>query len=318
MMIKKNLLSAVLFLFFAFVIFAQANETGGVDFTLDWEADEYAWNYEVTVEKRKAGLAKKYTEILRQKTEQAEIPCSLTTGRYRYQVIAYDFFGRASAISEWSYFEVIPGQPVTIEKTKTVKLAAPKQPKNDGEDPDSSPASLLKKPWDFFATVDYLPLVSLPTSDFNRLYKGFLPGSVSARAAAIPFDFRVISLGFELAPSWAYLSVKENTYSVYSQLLNLHLGLVGELWLPNNTMAFNFHLGGGMTLLYDFHLEYAGQKNQKRITTWIPSMYGGVSFAWLFRKPFFAEAGVELLHLFSADKVFLGFIRPSLGVGVRF
>jgi hypothetical protein len=83
-------------------------------------------------------------------------------------------------------------------------------------------------------------------------------------------------------------------------------------------MAFNLRVGGGLSLLYNFHFEYTGQINQEQLNTWIPSMHGGVSFIWLFHNPFYVTIGAELLHLFSVDNTALEFIRPSLGVGLRF
>jgi hypothetical protein len=323
---KKNLvLLAILFLFFSGISFAQTDGTGTIEhFSLYWESDQYTWNYEVTVEKMVAG---KFTEIQREKTEKTEVPCSLTTGSYRYQVTAYDFFGRASGISEWSYFQIIPGQPVTIEMPRTII-----QPINPEEEPpveEPEPLPVVEdlpvpeappydsEPGNFFVEAAYSPLLSLPNTDFNQLYS-FQPGGASARLWFIPFKFRLISLGFELAPSWSYLSATEDNYSVYAHLIDIPLGLIGQFWLPNGRMAVNLRLSGGLTLLNNFHFEYSGQQNKDQITTWIPSIHGGAFFLWIFRAPFFAEIGVELFHLFSVDNIPLEFVRPSLGVGMSF
>jgi hypothetical protein len=313
-----------LFLFSSSLIFAQTDEPAPKQFTLNWKSDEYAWNYEVTVEKLEAG---KYTEMLRKKTEDPEVICSLTTGRYRYQVTAYDFFGQPGGISEWSYFEIVPGQSEII-----VEEPPPTQPELDDSNRDDSnrvaeePETLAEaeavpeasKERNFFVEAAYSPLLSFPNSDFNRLYKTFLPGGASARLGFIPFKGRIFSLGFELAPSWSYLASSEDNYSVYAQLIDVHLGLIGQLWLPNRIMAFNFRAGGGISLLHNFHFEYSGQQNKDQITTWIPSMHGGISFMWIIREPVFLEIGAELLHLFSVDNALLEFVRPSLGVGLRF
>jgi hypothetical protein len=319
---KRALLSALLFLFFSSMVFAQTGETGADQFTLFWRADEYAWNYEVTLEKLGP---EGFTEILRERTEEAEVICSLTTGRYRYQVTAYDFFGNAGGISAWSYFELIPGQvEIIIEEPEPVveepvveEPEPPIQPEILVEEPEP-PVEAPKEPGDFFVEAAYSPLISLPNTEFNRLFKGLLPGGASARLGFIPFKGRLFSLGFELDPSWSYLSSHEDNYSVYAQLLDLHLGLVGLLWLPNGTMAVDFRLGAGLSLLYNFHFEYEGQQNKDQLNTWIPSMRGGISFVWMIRNPFFLEIGVELLHVFSVDNIPLEFIRPSLGVGLRF
>jgi hypothetical protein len=329
---KRTLLSALLFLLCSFPIFAQTNESEEKLFVLHWKADEYAWNYEVAVEKLESG---RYTEILRQRTSDAEVKCALTLGRYRYQVTAYDFFGQPGGTSVWSYFEIIPGQ-VEIIVEEPEPIAEEPEPIIEEPEPPAEPEPLVEEPeplveepepvevlppasepGNFFVKLAYAPLFSLPTTDFNRLYK-VLPGSLSIHAGYIPFKVRIFSFGFELDPSWTYLSSKEDNYSVSAQLLDLHLGFVGQVWLPNGIMAINYRLGAGFSLLYNFHFEYEGQQNKDKITTWIPSLHAGVSFLWNFHRLLFLEAGVDLLHVFSVDNIPLEFIRPSLGVGLRF
>jgi hypothetical protein len=209
-----------------------------------------------------------------------------------------------------------PEPPVEEPEPPVEEPEPPTEPEIIIEEPVAVPPP-ASEPGDFFVELTYSPLISLPNTDFNRLYKGFLPVGVSARLGLIPFKDRIFSFGFELAPSWSYLSSKEKNYSVYAQLLDLHLGLVGQVWLPNRTMAFNFRLGGGLSLLNNFHFEYKGQQNKDKITTWIPSMHGGISFIYIIRRSFFLDIGAELLHIFSVDNKILEFIRPSLGVGLR-
>jgi hypothetical protein len=326
---KRTLLSALLLLLFSSPIFAQTGESEEKLFVLHWKSDEYAWNYEVTVEKLESG---RYTEILRQRTSDAEVKCALTLGRHRYQVTAYDFFGQPGGTSAWSYFEIIPGQvEIIVEEPEPIveepEIIEEPEPPVEEPEPPAEPEIIVEEPvvvpppasepGDFFVELAYSPLFSLPNTDFNRLYK-VLPGGLSARLGLIPFKAGIFSFGFELAPSWSYLFSKNDNYSVHAQLLDLHLGLIGQVWLPNRTMAFNLRLGGGLSLLYNFHFEYSGQQNKDKITTWIPSMHAGVSFLWNFHRSFFLEAGMDLLHVFSVDNKALEFIRPSLGVGLRF
>jgi hypothetical protein len=244
-------------------------------------------------------------------------------------VTAYDFFGNPGGISAWSYFEIVPGQSeIIVEEPPPAEpeilddsnlLVEKTEPSTEEEAEDRDVLEETSKELgNFFVEAAYSPLFSLPNTDFNRLYKGFLPGGVSARLGFIPFKGRIISLGFEFDPFWSYLASSENNYSAYAQLINLHLGLVGQLWLPNGIMAFNFRAGGGLSLLHNFHFEYEEQQNKDQITTWIPSMHGGISFLWFIRKSFFLEMGAEWLHIFSVDNIPLEFVRPSLGVGLKF
>jgi hypothetical protein len=44
----------------------------------------------------------------------------------------------------------------------------------------------------------------------------------------------------------------------------------------------------------------------------------GLSLMWFFRKPFFAELGLDYIQSFSSDAARPGFIRPFIGAGYQF
>lgn len=71
---------------------------------LAWTADEYAFRYEVIIEKEAEG---NYGEALRESTGNSFIDVSLQAGRYRYRVIPYDLLDRPVEASEWVFFEII-------------------------------------------------------------------------------------------------------------------------------------------------------------------------------------------------------------------
>jgi hypothetical protein len=89
-------------------------------------------------------------------------------------------------------------------------------------------------------------------------------------------------------------------------------------------MALIFRLGAGINLM---HGTNNGNQNTGSIFTWIPSVGAGISFRrfaqrvynfrWITYGALYFEIGVEYTHLFSKDSP-TGYIKPSLGAGLRF
>jgi len=73
---------------------------------LTWVGDGYATRYEVIVEKEEDG---KYKRAHHEFTTAFFIEVSLSPGKYRYQVIPYDFFNHPVPVTEWMNFEVQRG-----------------------------------------------------------------------------------------------------------------------------------------------------------------------------------------------------------------
>jgi hypothetical protein len=70
---------------------------------LAWTADQYALRYEVLVEREEGD---EYRRIAREFTDKPFIELSLPQGKYRYQVIPYNFFNRPAKGSEWKKIEI--------------------------------------------------------------------------------------------------------------------------------------------------------------------------------------------------------------------
>jgi hypothetical protein len=385
MVTKYTILSVAVILLLGFTIGAQESLYVKPDDKSIMPIQRFAWSavdnsnyYEIIVEEQKDAI---YTEILRKQIKDNFIECSLASGRYRYQVIAYNFFNQPGRASDWVYFEVLrvlPPELIRIspktffydKKNRLVvtvtghNLKAESKlylhPQNgdrtiaplrsvfhdsgnravlefdpqslepggydltvknpDGLEASLSGFSVRASPLDITFQALYGPLFSLPASKFNRLYNmQFLPAGVSVRAGLIPVRGKSLAFGFELNPFWNYLSSQVNDdYSVYAQFIGLQGGPLLQLWLPGRTLGFNFRVGGGFSMIGDFH--FVNSKNEpieESFTTWMPSAYGGITFMWHINRTFFVEGGAEFLHLFSIDQS-LEFIRPTLGAGVRF
>lgn len=166
----------------------------------------------------------------------------------------------------------------------------------------------------------YSPVLTLPVGYVNNtIFKpNIFPAGTHIRFGLIPFKGRSNAFGFELTPGWNYLAVEEGINKVHTHIISGHLNVFFQHWLPNRIMAFNFRVGGGSFLIYDYHFESAGNLVFESISTWIPSVGGGVSFQWFIRKPFFVELGAEFLYMFSVDNPPPAYIRPALGLGWQF
>jgi hypothetical protein len=68
-----------------------------------WERREYAYRYEVTIERQSAAG---FSQILQEFTEENFIEVSLAAGRYRYRIVVYDLFDSPGEASQWTEFDV--------------------------------------------------------------------------------------------------------------------------------------------------------------------------------------------------------------------
>jgi hypothetical protein len=102
-------------LFFLPVTFLQAQEQGYFLDTsgdeprfiqrLTWTGDEYAQRYEIIIEKEENG---RYREVRRESTTALSMEVSLSSGKYRFLVVPYDFLNQSGERSPWMYIEVLP------------------------------------------------------------------------------------------------------------------------------------------------------------------------------------------------------------------
>jgi len=99
----RGLFFVLLFLCLANVLFSQES-TGGNRHRITWTKDNYALRYEVLIEREEN---EKYSNVLRQFTEEAFIFISLPPGSYRLRVIPYDFRDVPGVGSGWKNFKVL-------------------------------------------------------------------------------------------------------------------------------------------------------------------------------------------------------------------
>ncbi|MDR2552130.1 MAG: hypothetical protein LBD31_03050 [Treponema sp.] len=170
---------------------------------------------------------------------------------------------------------------------------------------------------DFLVGIAYSPLLPL-YGELNSLMDTFIfPQGLSARAGLILFKKSYHRLGLELAGDWHYFSAAAGESEVSFHAAGAGLNLVFQKWLPNRVMAVVFRTGGGMKILTNYHFSY-DRGNSKELHIPVFEVSAGFSFLWTFRKPFFAEGGIDFAHWFTHDTLAPGYLRPWFGVGWQF
>jgi hypothetical protein len=169
---------------------------------------------------------------------------------------------------------------------------------------------LVKSPlsFDLFVSTSYTQ--ALPVYGyFSDLFDAFNPLGVSVWADFLPVKKDWGAFGVETFVSWNYLSAAAPEASAH--LLNFQLNLLYQYpLLPRLTLALR--LGGGQALVLD--LCRAGEPS---VSTWIPSLDGGLSLKWIFQTHGFAELGFTCLNLFSVDGSQV-FLLPFIGIGWKY
>lgn len=79
--------------------------------TLQWSADQNVLEYKVEIQNSSGQVIKTIT------TEKNSVSLSLSQGKYRYKITAYDLLGRESVSTKWTDFEVLrANQPALVHK----------------------------------------------------------------------------------------------------------------------------------------------------------------------------------------------------------
>ncbi|GBU29537.1 hypothetical protein R84B8_03109 [Treponema sp. R8-4-B8] len=99
----RSLFFVLLFLCFINVLFCQEDDAGNKH-RIAWTKDDYALRYEVLIEKEENN---KYSNFLREFTEEPFIYISLPPGNYRLRVIPYDFRDVPGKGTGWKNFKVL-------------------------------------------------------------------------------------------------------------------------------------------------------------------------------------------------------------------
>ncbi|GHV84710.1 hypothetical protein AGMMS50230_03180 [Spirochaetia bacterium] len=160
----------------------------------------------------------------------------------------------------------------------------------------------------------YAPLFPL-YGELNDLFdRAFFPLGAELRFGLVPIKKSFGSLGAELVGSWHYLSAHGSYYDVSLHTAGVEANLIFQKWFPNEVMAVVLRAGGGANVTLNYHFRYAAGKS-KPVMILLPQMQAGISFLWVFKKPYYAEGGIDFVHWFSKDSSSPGYLRPWIGAG---
>ncbi|GHU05354.1 hypothetical protein FACS1894147_11440 [Spirochaetia bacterium] len=173
------------------------------------------------------------------------------------------------------------------------------------------------QPVDFYLALDYAPLFPL-YGELNQVVdQPVFPLGAQIRFGIVPFKWAFGNLGVELAFDWHYFHSVINDYDVSFHAPGEDLSIVFQKWFPSRTMALNFHAGVGLGIITDIQITNSGGDTSSSGVFLTPRITLGASFLYMFTRSFFAEAGIDYTHWFSADDPSPGYLRPGIGVGYR-
>jgi len=262
---------------------------------LTWTEDNNVLRYEVSVEKEEENS---YQRVLKKFTDTSSIEISLLPGKYRCQVIPYDFLDKPGAKSQWINFEVHaprppePDMPAEAAVPLTYTIAHQELIIQPGK--EKKAAFYLGAAW-----MPVLPIYGNEKTNFGQ--EDFTPSGAGLRFGVIFAPASPFNIGLELAGSWydfdaALYGNGNSTYHAATAALNLVL----QKQFLNRLLALRFRLGGGVALPAEEHYPHANL---------------GVSLAWFPAKHFFLETGLDYVHMFSDAPS--GCLRPWIGMGVQ-
>jgi hypothetical protein len=262
---------------------------------LTWIGDEYAMRYEVIIEQEEAG---EYNNVLRKFTEESFIEVSLPSGKYRWQVIPYDFLNQPVPETEWMDFEVLSGNAHPGDETGQAEtaLTAP-EPEKITKDKDR---------FDLYLSAAWIPLLPIHNeSDFFGESTAISPYGAAVRFGFVSTKQRLLNPGMELTATWRLYTTDSGKNT---QSMQFDGDMIQQFRFTDNKTILNFRLGAGVSLLGDSRWA-AGQQHAGHINI-------GASLFRLILKNLFLETGMEYSQFFTND--FACFFRTSVGLGYRF
>lgn len=261
---------------------------------LVWIGDEYAFRYEVVIERNED---EEYREYKREFTASSALVISLPLGNYRYHVIPYDFLDQPGEASDWV----------------TLNVAAP--PTISGEPPEPpSLSSDSEKHIDIFLGAAWAPLFPVYGGMQQIFGQGFHASGAIIRFGVFYNNLKWFNPGLELSASWYALNKVEDDDKIGIQTGVTGFNIVAQAWLPNRKMAFALRAGGGFA--FQVGEVNAGQYSYS-MGSLVPHINLEASFLWLALKQLYAETGVGFFFLVNQNNN-SGYLRPWLGVGWQF
>ncbi|MCL2881137.1 MAG: hypothetical protein FWF29_12910 [Treponema sp.] len=176
----------------------------------------------------------------------------------------------------------------------------------------------IAKPFDINVAAGYAPMLTIFGQRDFFLDRFFVPLGFTARASYIPFKLDIGYIGVELCPSWALLTSQKDNDKTTAHLVVVNIDALYQYWLKRRMLAINARAGVGIAGIFDYHFEFLDTgRNSNSMSTTAFSFNFGSSVQWFFYKQFFAEGGVDYIHI-AHPEIPMGFIRIGLLGGYQF
>ena len=247
---------------------------------LTWVGDEYAMRYEVIIEQEAEGA---YISVLREFTEESFIEVSLPAGKYRCQVIPYDFLNQPVPVTEWMNFEVRSSYHEIITVSEIPPTA-----------PEPEKITEYKNQFDRYLGAAWVLRASVS------------PFGAAARFGIVSAQRRFFNPGMELTVSWL-TDADDSGENV--PLMLFDCAMIQQSRFTDDKIALNLRLGAGISLAYNGDSRWAVGQYSTHFNI-------GASLLCLIINNLFLEIGVEYSQLFTRD--FDCFFRSSIGLSYRF
>jgi len=352
-MAVKNIslrISAVLFfILMSPSLWAQADAPGRRIYQrLSWVGNENVMRYEVIIEREEQGV---YRGLLREFTEVSHINVSLQPGKYRFQVIPYDYLGHPDEGSGWMNIEVLPFQtarpqpPQSVPQpvpqpapqptpqptpppepvpepvpeptpepetyTQPASIIEPQSETKTTQESEREPAEKIAKPRIFDIYLEAAWMPVLPVYGENL----FIGKDMSLSGAGVRLGMIYATKNSLFNPgvelAAAWHSGKTGTDNLSLNCLAADINLLARKWFPSERASVNLRFGGGLYYILDNLDKQKSDESQYSLNANI-----GLSFNWLLSKHFIVEAGLDYVHLFTEENS--GCYRPWIGAGLQF
>jgi len=260
---------------------------------LVWVGDEYAFRYEVVIERNEGDG---YREYKREFTASSELVISLPLGKYRYRIIPYDFLDQGGEASGWVTLDVV---------------APPVIP---GETPEQSASSVPKKNINIFLSAAWSPVFPVYGGMQEIFGNELFTTGASVRFGVLYSKPQWFHPGIELSTSWYALNNAQDNDTIGIQAGVTGFNIVAQTWFPGQKTALTFRAGGA----FAFQVGKLGfEQYSYSMGSLAPQINLEASFLWLALKQLYAEAGLGFNHLMNEDGN-SGCLRPWIGAGWRF
>jgi hypothetical protein len=283
MTINVRMLITILFLMGLTPLYAQNQR-------LTWVGDENTMRYEVIIEKEEA---EEYNNVLREFTEETFIEVSLSSGKYRCQVIPYDFLNQPIPVTEWMDFEVLSGNAHPGDGTSRAEIVltvtAPKAVSTAAE-----PEKIIEYKNQFDLYLSVAEILLLPINDDSAAALSYW---TAVRFGIVSAKRRFYNPGMELTASWR----------THTMLFDYNI--IQQFRTTYDRSAHNLRLGTGVSLVSNDDPRWATGQYSVHLNI-------GASTLYLILKNMFLETGMEYSQLFTTD--FPYFFRAWVGLGYRF